>query len=95
MGEDALQGLRQLAATNSYEADLIQVLDRNGVRWGVWTREGLVLGERGRPDGLEEGLPRTIFDFEESLIAQRPIAVGPHCYGCTAGAGSSCGGSLV
>lgn len=24
-----------------------------------------------------------------------PIAVGNHCYGCTAGAGSSCGGSLA
>ena len=23
------------------------------------------------------------------------IAVGNHCFGCTAGAGSSCGGSLV
>jgi len=24
----------------------------------------------------------------------RPIAVADHCYGCTAGQGSSCGGSL-
>ena len=25
----------------------------------------------------------------------KPISVGKHCYGCTAGSGSSCGGSLT
>jgi hypothetical protein len=25
----------------------------------------------------------------------QPISVAEHCYGCTAGAGSSCGGSLA
>ncbi|MEW6297643.1 MAG: arsenosugar biosynthesis radical SAM (seleno)protein ArsS [Thermodesulfobacteriota bacterium] len=29
------------------------------------------------------------------LLTRRPIRVGAHCYGCTAGAGSSCGGSLT
>jgi len=28
-------------------------------------------------------------------VANRPITVGNHCYACTAGAGSSCGGALV
>ena len=28
-------------------------------------------------------------------VANRPIAVGDHCYACTAGSGSSCGGALV
>jgi len=28
-------------------------------------------------------------------VLSRPIAVGNHCYACTAGAGSSCGGALV
>ena len=40
-------------------------------------------------------LPRTIHDFEAAALAGRPIAVGPHCFGCTAGAGSSCGGALA
>lgn len=31
--------------------------------------------------------------FQELL--QRKIALGSHCFGCTAGAGSSCGGALV
>jgi radical SAM/Cys-rich protein len=38
---------------------------------------------------------RSIFDAERSLIEGRPIVVGPHCFGCTAGAGSSCGGALA
>jgi radical SAM/Cys-rich protein len=29
------------------------------------------------------------------LVANRNIEVGSHCYGCTAGAGSSCGGALA
>ncbi len=29
------------------------------------------------------------------VLEGRPIATGPHCFGCTAGAGSSCGGSLA
>jgi radical SAM/Cys-rich protein len=33
------------------------------------------------------------FDMEE--LAKRDIVVNQHCYGCTAGAGSSCGGELV
>jgi radical SAM/Cys-rich protein len=28
-------------------------------------------------------------------VARRPITAGNHCYACTAGAGSSCGGTLV
>ena len=30
-----------------------------------------------------------------SDLEHKPIAVGAHCFGCTAGAGSSCGGSLA
>jgi len=39
---------------------------------------------------------RTIWDVDDlrELVAGR-IATAAHCFGCTAGAGSSCGGSLV
>ncbi|MGE3401653.1 MAG: arsenosugar biosynthesis radical SAM (seleno)protein ArsS [Vicinamibacterales bacterium] len=30
-----------------------------------------------------------------SALASRRVVVGPHCFGCTAGAGSSCGGATV
>jgi radical SAM/Cys-rich protein len=36
-----------------------------------------------------------IRDFEPERWAARRILTGRHCFGCTAGAGSSCGGSLV
>ena len=39
--------------------------------------------------------PQTIFDFNFKLLEHRPIVTGQHCFGCTAGAGSSCGGALT
>ncbi len=38
---------------------------------------------------------RHINDFNNSKLTNRNIIVGQHCYGCTAGAGSSCGGAVV
>jgi radical SAM/Cys-rich protein len=35
-----------------------------------------------------------IRDFSPELLEQRQIRVGRHCFGCTAGAGSSCGGAI-
>lgn len=40
-------------------------------------------------------VPQTIFDADRALLARRSIVVGPHCYGCTAGGGSSCGGAVT
>ncbi len=38
---------------------------------------------------------RTLWDVDSlSQLACARIATGPHCFGCSAGAGSSCGGSL-
>lgn len=45
----------------------------------------------GKPFRLGE---RPAADLVRSL-ARRDIMVGAHCYGCTAGAGSSCGGALA
>jgi radical SAM/Cys-rich protein len=45
--------------------------------------------------GTEPGVPATIFDADIASLATRRIAVGQHCFGCTAGAGSSCGGTTV
>ncbi|HEX8201484.1 MAG TPA: arsenosugar biosynthesis radical SAM (seleno)protein ArsS [Isosphaeraceae bacterium] len=44
---------------------------------------------------LAPDAPRHIADFDPALLADRRIATGLHCYGCTAGAGSSCGGEVV
>jgi len=39
--------------------------------------------------------PASIFDIAPADVIDRPIAVADHCYGCTAGAGSSCQGALT
>lgn len=39
--------------------------------------------------------PRHIRDFDFALLASRRIVTRNHCYGCTAGAGSSCGGAVT
>jgi hypothetical protein len=42
------------------------------------------------------GAPASLFELEDvDALAGRSIATAPHCFGCTAGAGSSCGGALV
>ena len=33
-------------------------------------------------------------DFDLEKLQERPIVLNQHCYGCTAGAGSSCGGAI-
>jgi radical SAM/Cys-rich protein len=36
-----------------------------------------------------------LWDLDPATLANRPIATGDHCFGCTAGAGSSCGGAIT
>ena len=45
--------------------------------------------------GMTSAAPQTIHDFDASRLMGRRIVTGRHCYGCTAGAGSSCGGAIV
>ena len=40
------------------------------------------------------GAPQHIRDFDPERLAARQIVSGQHCYGCTAGSGSSCGGRI-
>lgn len=37
---------------------------------------------------------RHLDDFDLATLNERPIVLNQHCYGCTAGAGSSCGGAI-
>lgn len=41
------------------------------------------------------GTGLSIFDFDFERVLRRPIRFGDHCLGCTAGAGSSCGGATA
>jgi radical SAM/Cys-rich protein len=49
----------------------------------------LPLGDQGRTGRLH------LRDLPDIELGSRPIAVANHCYGCTAGQGSSCGGALT
>jgi radical SAM/Cys-rich protein len=48
---------------------------------------GLPIDNAGKPSTL-------LRDLIGTDLAGRPIVVGDHCFGCTAGQGSSCGGAL-
>ena len=70
------------AKTRQYETDIAALDQQLGMQW------------RSAPNGTA---PRPLFlwDLDPVTLAGRPILTGDHCFGCTAGAGSSCGGALV
>jgi radical SAM/Cys-rich protein len=43
----------------------------------------------------KNGVPLFLWDLDPERLEGRPIATDNHCFGCTAGSGSSCGGALV
>ncbi len=44
---------------------------------------------------LAAAQPAYLWEIDPAKLPERPIATGPHCYACTAGAGSSCTGALA
>lgn len=45
--------------------------------------------------GVDGSLPQTVAGFDPERFEGRMVATDAHCFGCTAGAGSSCGGAVV
>jgi len=45
--------------------------------------------------GVHSGVPGNISEISENGLVPRKIVTGEHCFGCTAGFGSSCGGALT
>ena len=43
---------------------------------------------------VEGAARQTIYEFDPARLSHRRVVTGMHCYGCTAGAGSSCGGAI-
>jgi radical SAM/Cys-rich protein len=43
----------------------------------------------------KNGKPLFLWDVDPEKLQGREIMTGDHCFGCTAGAGSSCGGAIV
>ncbi len=44
---------------------------------------------------IDHGAPDHIRSFDLCRLSRRRIMTGEHCFGCTAGAGSSCSGALI
>jgi hypothetical protein len=44
---------------------------------------------------VDHGAPSTLDELLASGRRKRLVRTGLHCFGCTAGAGSSCGGSIA
>ena len=71
------------------------VMCRNtvSVDWQGWLSDCDFNQQLGLPLGTS-GLQRHLRDLLNTGLDQQPIRVAGHCYGCTAGQGSSCGGAL-
>jgi len=77
------------------EQNLASVMCRNtvSVDWQGRLSDCDFNQQLGLPLGTS-GLQRHLRDLLGSGIDEQPIRVAGHCYGCTAGQGSSCGGAL-
>ncbi len=72
---------------------------------GLMCRDTLNVGWRGEVydcdfNGMlhlqwEREKPLFLWEIDANATENRAIATGKHCFGCTAGAGSSCGGALA
>ena len=81
---------------NSYQAqNLDGVMCRNtvSVDWQGWLSDCDFNQQLGLPLGTS-GVQRHLRDLLKTSLDEQAIRVAGHCYGCTAGQGSSCGGAL-
>jgi radical SAM/Cys-rich protein len=99
--------LADLLASGQYEEYLQKLIDafNPAAVQGLMCRTTLSVDWQGRLYdcdfnqmlnlGLAPPLPQTIYDLDPRALQGRPIVTGPHCFGCTAGAGSGCQGAIV
>lgn len=90
--------------TEAYLRRLVDAFNPAAVS-GVMCRTTLSVGWDGRlfdcdfnqmlDLGVDHHTPQHIRDFQLESASVRAIAVDRHCFGCTAGAGSSCGGQAI
>ncbi|KAH9244265.1 hypothetical protein BASA81_018348 [Batrachochytrium salamandrivorans] len=77
---------------NPATLDALMCRNTTSVRW-----DGAVFDcDFNQQLGLEMLHPKTVFDLQTtSELTGEEIATNAHCFGCTAGKGSSCGGEVV
>ena len=99
-----LDDLNESGQTEEYMALLLNSFNPSALE-GVMCRSLISVGWDGRlydcdfnqmmDISVGPPYPQTIGDFDYQTLAQRHIVTDRHCYGCTAGCGSSCGGALA
>jgi radical SAM/Cys-rich protein len=99
-----LDYLRRSGNEERYMTKLVNAFNPSTVE-GLMCRDMISIGWTGRlydcdfnqmlDIGIEAEAGTTIEDFDPAVLSQRRIATRPHCFGCTAGTGSSCGGSVA
>ena len=87
----------ELLANNFNGATLDQVMCRNliSIGWGGSVYDCDFNQMLDLPIRDQAGKPLNIRSLSIEQVRNHPIIIGDHCYACTAGAGSSCGGALV
>jgi radical SAM/Cys-rich protein len=96
--------LERLGAYDEYMTRLVNSFNPAAAR-GVMCRSLISVGHDGSlydcdfnqmlDLNLSEESGGTVFDFDLDKLLNRKIILGQHCYGCAAGAGSSCGGATA
>jgi len=74
-----------------YDCDFNQQL---GMRWFGAPRRPEAAARRPY-QAKDQTKPLFLWDVDPAKIQNSEIVTGDHCFGCTAGAGSSCGGAIV
>jgi radical SAM/Cys-rich protein len=87
----------QLLESNFNAATLDQVMCRNliSVSWNGSVYDCDFNQMLDRPIRDDAGRPLNISTLSIEQVLSQTIAIGNHCYACTAGAGSSCAGALL
>jgi radical SAM/Cys-rich protein len=96
--------LRRNNKLDEYMELLVQAFNAATIN-GLMCRNTLSVGWRGevydcdfnQQLGMQwnNGARLFLWDVDPANTENRPIMTGNHCFGCTAGAGSSCGGAIV
>jgi radical SAM/Cys-rich protein len=87
----------QLLEANFNSATVDQVMCRNliSVGWSGKIYDCDFNQMLDLPITDDDGNALNISTLSNDQLLKRSISIGNHCYACTAGAGSSCGGALV
>jgi len=96
--------LEKLGAYDEYMSRLVNAFNPVAAE-GVMCRSMISVGYDGKlydcdfnqmlDMQIDNDDPMTIFDFTYEKLLSRSILFASHCFGCTAGSGSSCGGAIT